>query len=152
MAAVAFSEKTIGKRVMDRLKENIGKEVSVDYVLFKWEYTSYGVLKEVHDFNKVVLASASGEKLSLNGEYLMQGWNNTIKTIKVGDEVLYDNSANVSQGFKIKTAEDAHSFRAATFGTEYADAYAKSHPKPEEKKDERSRMRKFIDLIKTYRD
>lgn len=125
---MVFAEHPVNKHMMDRLRENVGKVVTVEYVLQKRDLKVEGVLKSVEDFNKIVLEKSTqrGEP-TFDGEYLMAGWNSMVRSIAVGDTVIYDNSKNVPAGFKIRTTEESRAFRVASFGTEVADAVDKKY-------------------------
>lgn len=151
---IAFAEHPVTSRTMSRLRESVGKEVTVECVLLKQNIVVSGVLKSVENFSKIVLdpATQKGDAATHGGEYLMAGWNCTIRSVKVGDEVVYDNSKNVPSGFRIKTLEESRAFRQASFGKEVADSTDKKYHigefAPVVNKVEKTRMQKIIGLLK----
>ena len=151
---MAFAEHPVNRHTMERLRENIGREVTVEYVLLKRDLVVSGTLTQVHDFNKLVLEKSTqkGDTLTHDGEYLMAGWNSTIRSVKVDGTVVYDNSKNVPFGFRIKTQEESRAFREASFGTEIADEADKRYGLGKfaraVEKVEKTRMQKIIGLLK----
>ena len=151
---MTFVEHPVNRHTMERLRENIGREVTVEYVLLKRDLVVSGTLIGVHDFNKLVLEKSTqkGDALTHDGEYLMAGWNNTIRSITVDGVVVYDNSKNVPSGFKIKTQEESRAFREVSFGNEVADETDRKYSlgkfaRPVEKVD-KTRIQKIIGLLK----
>ncbi len=151
---MAFAEHPVNKHTMERLRENIGKEVTVEYVLLKRDLVVSGKLIGVHDFNKLILEKSTqkGDAPTHDGEYLMAGWNGTIRSVTVDGVAIYDNSKNVPSGFKIKTQEESRAFREASFGNEIADETDRKYglgkfARPVEKV-EKTRMQKIIGLLK----
>ncbi len=151
---MAFAEHPVNKHTMERLRENMGREVTVEYVLLKRDLVVSGTLIGVHDFNKLILEKSTqkGNALTHDGEYLMAGWNGTIRSVTVDGMVVYDNSKNVPFGFKIKTQEESRAFREASFGNEVADEMDRRYgvgkfARPVEKI-EKTRVQKIIGLLK----
>ena len=151
---MAFAEHPITNHTMARLRDNIGKTVTVEYVLLKQDRVVSGVLKEVHDFNKILLeeSTQSGDALTHSGEYLMAGFNCTVRSVTVDGRLVYDNGRNVPSGFRIKTLEESRAFREASFGVEVADSMDQKYHigkfAQKVEKVEKTRMQKVMGLLK----
>lgn len=101
MVDYAFKGKekaTIGKAVMDSLRETIGKNVVVESFDGKKVSFTRGTLLGVSDFRSVTVKLdgwGSGEAYTIIN--FIEGVNHSIRTISSDDGVIYDNSENVGK-------------------------------------------------------